>query len=300
MDPPASGLKFLLCSVIGPWIPWSPIWHTNTHWVSLAAGLACPQVSWCPSSSQISDLLVSAVSGPDLWSLGSQAFCVASLVWSLPEVTHWHRHPGCVPGLLLPSGVSSTLGPCDPWCTTPAAGIYVSVHGHTEWGFPLTQENSCKCSLTSRWDNLLCSGPGHGEQPYWTVPVPAYIHLAPVSLSPPLPASSCACSFQNHFHGSLSLVLTSVLPLNILHCLLQSQNTLFGISQWVSYPVGSNALLASVRWSREGLSCGLWVCLAPGAWEQLDWGLGSFHLGYCGSSAPHCSFVLFVSVGRSL
>lgn len=31
----------------------------------------------------------------------------------------------------------------------PAAGICVSVHGHTQWRFSVTEENSYKCSLTS-------------------------------------------------------------------------------------------------------------------------------------------------------
>lgn len=89
--------------------------HTGSLW-QLVWPVLCPQMSWCPSSSQISDLLVSAVSGPDSLLLGSQAFCLASLAWSLPEVTHWYRYPGSVPGLWpLFSGASSTPGPCDLW-----------------------------------------------------------------------------------------------------------------------------------------------------------------------------------------
>lgn len=238
------------------------------HWVSLAAGLSSglsPGVL-CSSSSQISDLLVSAVSqsGPDSLLLGSQAFCVTSLAWSLPQVTHWHRYPGHVLGA-LPSGASGTLGPCDLWWYNSSCW-----HPHfPTWShqrrLSLTQENSYKCSLTSRQDNLPCSGPGHG----WTTVLGSHLFTFtwPLLALSPLPVSSYACSFPNHFHASLFLVLPSVLPLNILYCLLQSQNTLSSISEWVPYPVGSNPLLESVRWSRESLSCGL--CLS------CPWGLGA-------------------------
>lgn len=140
MDPPARGLKFLLCSVTGPWIPMSPSWQTNMHG-SLVAGPGIPPVAksqtfW--SLQHLAQTHGSLAPKPSAW-LVWLGFALGHTLAQLSRLCAW-----------APASVFWCLRvPATRDGKAPAAGICVSVHGHTQWRFSVTKENSYKCSLTS-------------------------------------------------------------------------------------------------------------------------------------------------------